>query len=106
MVLVEHHHADRAARGQAPAHDSHFIMRSWPFGVDSLLGLPILFVKTSRRGKLANRSSWQQFACQMELFKNIFVRQWLARKGRSRLRVICATPSGKGAERGGSERFL
>jgi hypothetical protein len=62
------------------------------------------FARSIRRGekpwrenaKLGGRCNL--IARQMELSKYIFRKQWLAVKVRSRLRVICATPAGKGAE--------
>ncbi len=66
----------------------------------------ILCGESSGWGKRVGGSSRQQSARQMELFKNTHVKQYLARKTRSRLRVICATPFGKGVESGGWERFL
>ena len=56
--------------------------------------------------KLPDGCSRQQFTRQMELFKKSYKNQLVAGKYRSRLRVICATPIGKGAESGCWKRFL
>ena len=48
----------------------------------------------------------RQLGRQMELYKILFLEQWLTIVARSQLRVICATPAGKQAQTGLSERFL
>jgi hypothetical protein len=50
------------------------------------------------RGLRAITECWPHVMRPMELSKKDDVKQWLVGKHQSRLRVICATPSGKGAE--------
>jgi hypothetical protein len=60
----------------------------------------------ARGGKPAGRVSTQQSVRQTELIENNVIEQRLAVIGRSRLRVICATPFQKRPFRYRSERFL
>ena len=58
------------------------------------------------RGKAGACGAPHQSAGQMELIENIFTKQRLATEGRSRLRVICATPIQKRPSSHRSKRFL